>query len=52
MWRVSIHHGIADIIRDARRAYDGSAAFHVAGGPQDLAVLAGGGRASSVPGPS
>ena len=36
MWRVSIHHGIADIARDARRSYDGSAAFHVAGGPQDL----------------
>jgi hypothetical protein len=43
MWRVSVHHDMADIARDARRSYDGSAAFHIIGGPQDVAVLAGGG---------
>ncbi len=43
-WRVSIHNGIADITRDARRASDASAAFHVTGCPRDVAVLAGGGR--------
>ena len=49
-WRVSLHHEIADITRDARRSYDRSAAFHLTGAPQDVAVLAGGGPARLGPG--
>ncbi len=43
-WRITVHDRVVDVVRDARRAFDGAAAFHVTGPVEDLAVLAGGGR--------